>query len=176
MPRSLLAVLLAALAPLMAAAACGDDDTAAPTETPTDAATAAPTKAATAAPTQAPTEATTAAPTQAPTEATTEVPTDAATEPATEPATEAAGERIEVEFAGGEVVGGLERVPVALGSEVTISVTADVADELHLHGYDLFVDLSPGVAGEITFVAEIPGVFEAELEAAGIPVVELEVG
>jgi glucose/arabinose dehydrogenase len=172
MPRSLLAVLLAALAPLMAAAACGDDDSAAPTETPTDAATAAPTKAATAAPTQAPTEATTAAATEAPTEATTEVPT----EPATEPATEAAGERIEVEFAGGEVVGGLERVPVALGSEVTISVTADVADELHLHGYDLFVDLSPGVAGEITFVAEIPGVFEAELEAAGIPVVELEVG
>ncbi len=65
---------------------------------------------------------------------------------------------------------------VGLGDEVTIRVTADVADEVHVHTYDLYADLEPGTPGEITFVAEIPGVHEVELEGAGLLLLNLEVG
>jgi len=54
-------------------------------------------------------------------------------------------------------------------------VTADVVDEVHVHGYDLFADVAPGAPATINFVADIPGVWEVELEGAGALLVELEV-
>ena len=36
-----------------------------------------------------------------------------------------------------QVTGDTGRVPVAAGEHVTLSVTGDVADEEHVHGYDL---------------------------------------
>ena len=44
---------------------------------------------------------------------------------------------------------------------------ADVADEVHVHGYDLMADVSPGRAAVIAFRADAAGVFEVELEDAG---------
>jgi len=82
---------------------------------------------------------------------------------------------IEVSIVGGDVQGGVRREKVALNSEVTIRVTSDVADELHVHTYDLKVDLVPGRAADLTFLARIPGVFEVELEERGKKVLELEV-
>jgi hypothetical protein len=67
-------------------------------------------------------------------------------------------------------------IAVALGDEVTIRVTADVADEVHVHTYDLVTDLEPGIPSEITFVAEIPGIHEVELESTGLLLLKLEVG
>lgn len=64
---------------------------------------------------------------------------------------------------------------IPLGAEATVRVVADIADEAHLHGYDLFVDLEPGVPAEIVFVADIPGVFELELEGSGLLLAEIEV-
>ena len=69
---------------------------------------------------------------------------------------------------GGQPVGGAQQVDLALGAEVTIRVTADVEDEVHVHGYDLLSDVAPGAPTEITFFAEIPGQFEVELEGAGV--------
>ena len=68
---------------------------------------------------------------------------------------------------GGQVSGDTGRVPVASGDHVTLVITSDVADEVHLHGYDLEAELSPGQPAEITFDATIPGVFEVELHEAG---------
>ena len=42
-------------------------------------------------------------------------------------------------------------------------------------GYDLFAEVAPGQPGRITFRADTAGVFEAELEDLGVPVVELTV-
>lgn len=81
---------------------------------------------------------------------------------------------IEVEVAGGDVEGG-GRHAVSTGDTVTIRVTSDVADEIHLHGYDLHADVEAGQTGELTFDATIPGVFEVELEDAGLPLLEIEV-
>ncbi len=47
---------------------------------------------------------------------------------------------------------------------MTIRVTSDVADEVHVHGYDRTVPVAAGQTAEVTFVASIPGVFEVELE------------
>jgi hypothetical protein len=92
------------------------------------------------------------------------------------PATEDAGQRIDVTVAAGRVGGDTGRVPVSLGETVTLTVTGDAADEVHLHGYDLTAPLAPGRPATLTFVADVPGVFEAELHGAGTVLLTLQVG
>ncbi|MDH3306150.1 MAG: hypothetical protein OEO77_01320 [Acidimicrobiia bacterium] len=67
------------------------------------------------------------------------------------------------------------RREVVLGDEVRIVVTADVSDEVHLHGYDLVADIEAGQTVVFEFVADIPGIFEMELEGARLPILELTV-
>lgn len=68
-----------------------------------------------------------------------------------------------------------DHVSVARDAEVHLTVTSDVADEVHLHGYDLSVDLEEGVAGSIDFTADVAGIFEIELEASTLHLIDLEV-
>ncbi len=90
-------------------------------------------------------------------------------------ASSAADQRIEVQVSGGQISGDTGRVPVAAGSHVTLVVTSDVADEVHVHGYDKEQELSPGQPAEIVFDATIPGVFEVELHEAGTTLLSLQV-
>ncbi|MGY1651907.1 hypothetical protein [Geodermatophilus sp. SYSU D01119] len=83
---------------------------------------------------------------------------------------------IVVEVAGGQVTGDTGRVVVAAGEQVALTVTSDVADELHLHGYDLTADLAPGRPATVEFTADLPGVFEAELHGSGTVLLSLQVG
>lgn len=76
------------------------------------------------------------------------------------------GGPIEVSFVEGQISGGSLRT-VDLGSEVDITVTADVEDEVHVHGYDLFESVADGSPASFTFTADIPGDFEIELEDSG---------
>ena len=87
----------------------------------------------------------------------------------------AAGQRIDVQISGGQVSGDTGRVPVAAGTEVTVVVTSDVPDEVHLHGYDLEAELTAGTPAEITFDATVPGVFEVELHDAGTVLLTIQV-
>jgi hypothetical protein len=89
----------------------------------------------------------------------------------TEPATPA----IEVRVVGGKPQGGARRERVQLGETVTLRVVADVADEVHLHGYDRSADVAPGRPAQLRFTADIPGVFEVELEQRKQRLLELEV-
>ena len=84
-------------------------------------------------------------------------------------------QRIEVTVAGGKAGGDTGRVSVAVGTSVTLVVTSDVADEVHLHGYDKEAELSPRRPSEIQFDATIPGVFEVELHKAGTVLLRLQV-
>ena len=88
----------------------------------------------------------------------------------------AAGQRIEVTVAGGEVRGDVGRVPVDAGDRVTLVVTSDAADEIHVHGYDLTAAVAPDRPAELSFDATIPGVFEVELHEAGTVLLALQVG
>lgn len=89
--------------------------------------------------------------------------------------TASAGPTIEVTYKAGKVVEGGGRKQVAKGQTVTLRVTADIVDEVHLHGYDKLVDTIANKAVEIVFKADASGVFEVELEKKGLKLVEIEV-
>jgi plastocyanin len=87
-----------------------------------------------------------------------------------------AGQQLAVQVAGGKVTVDTGRVPVPVGDHVTLTITSDVADAVHVHGYDLTTALTPGTPAELTFDATIPGVFEVELHEAGTVLLSLQVG
>lgn len=138
---------------VVALVACGGDDTAS-TTTVAGTTTAA---------TVSTTTSTEAEP--VPTSTTTTTPTTTTEDP---------GAIIEIVVSGDDVEGD-DRYTVALGSAVAISVAADVTEEVHVHGYDLFADIEPGAPGVIAFVADIPGIFEVELESSHRVLFELVV-
>lgn len=87
-----------------------------------------------------------------------------------------AGPRVvEVAYAGGQVTGVGSRVAAELGEQLVLRITSDVADEVHLHGYDLRADVAAGGTVEIPFTASIPGGFEVELEGLGRALFQLRV-
>jgi hypothetical protein len=61
------------------------------------------------------------------------------------------------------------------GDTVRFRVRADVADHVHVHGYDLMKDIEPGKTITFSFPATITGIFEVELEDAGEQIAELRV-
>lgn len=73
------------------------------------------------------------------------------------------------------VVGGPRRVSVPRGWTVELTVEGDVDDQLHVHGYDLHAHVAAGRPATLRFSAEIPGVFEVELERRALKLAELEV-
>jgi hypothetical protein len=82
---------------------------------------------------------------------------------------------VDVTYAGGNITGADQRIAVKLGERVVLRFTSDVVEEIHVHGYDLYADLTPGQPAEIAFTANIPGVFEVELHKAGRPLYQLRV-
>jgi hypothetical protein len=84
-------------------------------------------------------------------------------------------QRLEVAFASGAVTGGITRYAVPLGSVVELVVASDVADEVHVHGYDRRSFVTAGATTTLRFPADLPGVFEVELEQRGTPLAALEV-
>ena len=91
------------------------------------------------------------------------------------PAAPDADATFDIAVAGGQVTGDTGRLKVALGDKVVIRVTGDTADEVHLHGYDVTMPVAPGQPAELAFEATIPGVFEIELEDAGVGLASLQV-
>jgi FtsP/CotA-like multicopper oxidase with cupredoxin domain len=81
----------------------------------------------------------------------------------------------EAKVTGNNVQTASKRVRVDLGQKVRIQVEADRAEEVHVHGYDLKGDVAPGKPAVIDLTANVPGVFEVELEEAGLKLFELQV-
>lgn len=54
------------------------------------------------------------------------------------------------------------RVSVPLGGQVRLGVSADVAAQIHVHGYDLEYQVQPGQPTCIVFVASQSGLFDVE--------------
>jgi hypothetical protein len=72
-------------------------------------------------------------------------------------------------------VKGPRQLSAAVGEEVVFTVTADTADEVHVHGYDETFLVKPGQATTVRLKADIPGVFEVELEESGLQLTQLRV-
>lgn len=86
---------------------------------------------------------------------------------ATPPRATAAPTTYEVTYKAGAVSGDTGRLKVKLGTKVTVRVSSDVADEAHLHGYDMGVKVPAGGSAVLSFTANIPGGFALELEELG---------
>ena len=57
-----------------------------------------------------------------------------------------------------------DEVTLSEGDQATFNITTDRPVELHLHGYDLTEEVSPGEPAELSFEANITGRFEIEEE------------
>ncbi len=73
------------------------------------------------------------------------------------------------------LVSGPSRIKVRQGDAVTLRVTSDQDDELHLHGYDLEAQLQPGVAANLSFIADRSGRFDLELHRSHLELAVVEV-
>ncbi len=115
------------------------------------------------------------APTTTTAPSTTTTRTTSTTNTTTTTTTTAGPVTIRVLIKGGKPVGGIQRATVKKGQEVAIVVHSDVADEVHVHGYDLHKDVEAGGTVRIVFPATITGVFEAELESRKLQIIEFRV-
>ena len=125
--------------------------------------------------TVATTTATTEQTTTEPPPTTTEAPPTTTAPPATTAPPPDQPVTIRIAVVGGQPEGGIQRASVRRGRQVVLRVTADVADHIHVHGYDLMADVGPGAPAQIRFRATVPGRFEIELEDRRIPIGDLEV-
>ena len=82
---------------------------------------------------------------------------------------------VSVVVVNGAPKGGIVRETVTKGDRVVLVVTSDVADEIHLHGYDVSRDVEAGGTVRLPFRATIPGRFEAELEERGVQIADITV-
>jgi copper(I)-binding protein len=80
------------------------------------------------------------------------------------PTLPAVDQTIHITYAGGKVSGVSAVVKVKQNSTVALIVTSDVADEVHLHGYNKMADVTKGGTVTIVFKATLPGKWEVELE------------
>jgi hypothetical protein len=75
----------------------------------------------------------------------------------------------------GEPVGGVQELEYSAGDQIRFKVDSDVADEIHVHGYDLMKDVPADGSVVFSFPAEIEGIFEVELEGRKEQIAELRV-
>jgi len=90
-------------------------------------------------------------------------------------AAQEADHTLALEVMDGMVMGGIQRLAVSVGEVVAITATSDTDDSLHIHAYDLTLELKAGQPSTLFVEASIPGVFEGELHHAGFQVLSLEV-
>ena len=76
---------------------------------------------------------------------------------------------------GGQPVDGVAELEFQKGERIRFTVESDVADHVHLHGYDVFQHVAAGGTASFDVPATIDGVFEVELEDRAIPLAEITV-
>jgi hypothetical protein len=115
-------------------------------------------------------EATTAGGTATPTATATAMPEDGGTEAPTETPTPTPTPEVPL-----VVPGKVTKLRFKEGDTVRFRVRSDVADHVHVHGYDLMKDVEPGRTITFSFPASITGIFEIELEDRGEQIAQLRV-
>lgn len=72
-----------------------------------------------------------------------------------------------IRVAGGEPAAEPKTVSVKSGDTARLAFRSDAAGEVHIHGYDRYVDLKAGRTVRTRFPAEIEGIFEIEEHGSG---------
>ena len=125
-----------------------------------------------ASPSNTPTSAPTTAPTSVP--VTTPTPGDGPSNTA-DPSKDQADVVVNVTVANGKVSPSGASIKVAAGQTVLITAVSDADEELHIHGYDKELELSPGKSASVKFTANMKGTFEVETHKSGKLVAKLVV-
>lgn len=102
-----------------------------------------------------------------------QVPSSAPSVVATPSPTAPAVRVVTAEYRGGDVVVDSSRVETEVGEQIVLRISSDVAEEIHVHGYDEFVDVPPGGSVDIPLTLTLPGSYEVELHKAGRPLFQL---
>lgn len=82
-------------------------------------------------------------------------------------------ERIRIE--GGQPAGEAKSLEYDSGDTIRLRFSSDTAQEIHIHGYDRYVDVPAGGSKTETFKATAEGIFEVELHSNGALLAKLEV-
>ena len=80
-----------------------------------------------------------------------------------------------IEIEGGQPVGGVAEFEVVEGDNIRFIVRSDEAHEIHLHTYDVAMEVEAGGEIEFDVPATIGGVVEAEIEETAVPIAEISV-
>jgi hypothetical protein len=75
----------------------------------------------------------------------------------------------------GKPQGGIQKIVVNKGNPVRFTVDSDVADEIHVHGYNFHKDVTKGGSVSFNFPATIDGIFVIELESRSEQIASLQV-
>jgi hypothetical protein len=81
----------------------------------------------------------------------------------------------EITIKNGKPAGGVTKIRVKEGDRIRFRVVSDVADEVHVHAYDIHKDVAPGKPVTFDFKATITGITEAELEEHGEQIAAIRV-
>jgi hypothetical protein len=66
-------------------------------------------------------------------------------------------------FRNDKVAGGVQEIRAEGGDTVFIIVDSDESAEIHVHGYDREAEVEAGQKSQLSFTADLEGVFEVEL-------------
>jgi hypothetical protein len=75
----------------------------------------------------------------------------------------------------GKPLGGVAEISVDAGDDVRFRVSSPIADEVHVHGYDIEKEVPAGGTATLDFPADIEGLFEVELHHGEEQIAELRV-
>ncbi|MDX6261981.1 MAG: hypothetical protein QOH84_3669 [Kribbellaceae bacterium] len=144
---------------MLVLAGCGDSDSGSGPTSPSTAPTTAPTST--------PTDTSSTTPGSTPN---TKSPSNTA-----DPSGETADVTINVTVANGKVNPSGSSIKVKAGQTVLVTAISDADEELHIHGYDKELELSPGKPASVKFTANMKGTFEVETHKSGKLVAKLVV-
>ena len=80
-----------------------------------------------------------------------------------------------IQIQNGKPVEGVKTFGVKQGDTVTFNISSDAEGEVHLHGYDLMVDMTPGKTVTLSLTANATGRFPMEIEDTEVEIGFLEV-
>ncbi|WSF37397.1 cupredoxin domain-containing protein [Streptomyces sp. NBC_01351] len=93
--------------------------------------------------------------------------------PPPSPATPEADRTVSVTVRDGKVSPAPARTELRRGERVTLRVTSDRADTLHVHGYDKELTLPAGQEATLTLTVDRTGLFEVETHESGLVLTQL---
>jgi hypothetical protein len=89
--------------------------------------------------------------------------------------TTSSGAPVVIHVVTGKPQGGIQKITVNKGDRVRFTVDSDVADEIHVHGYNFHKDVKKNGSVSFDFSATIDGIFVIELESRSEQIASLQV-